>query len=183
MKSGCQQQARKSKEISENEKCDVNVTQFLSGMSMLNVVINIQAEAGWPTGRACNDKLSRAQMIQKLNKIKPKKVEDTKVMYKKIEALKVKYHDQAKILDNDTIVTHLFLVCAKLYKSKLMQAQVEAEVNNTNIMFESLIRCMNVAWRIKSDREGITQVGEGKVALTKMEFKGKCHTCGKYVDE
>ena len=32
---------------------------------------------------------------------------------------------------------HLFLVCAKLYKSEVTQAQVEAEVNNTESMFES----------------------------------------------
>ena len=77
-------------------------------------------------------------MIKKLNKIMPKKREDPKVMCNKIEALKVKYCDQAKILDDDTIVMHLFLVCAKLYKSELMQAQVEAEVNNMAIMYESL---------------------------------------------
>ena len=94
--------------------------------------------------------------------------------------MKVKHGDQAEILDNDTIVIHLFLVCTKLYKSELTQAQVEAEMNNTDIMYKSLIRCMNVAWRIKSDGEGVTQVGDGKVALMKMEFKEKCHTCEKY---
>ena len=52
----------------------------------------------------------------------------------KIEAMKVKYRDQVEILDNDTIVMHHFLVGAKLYKSELMQAQVEAEVNNMGIM-------------------------------------------------
>ena len=56
------------------------------------------------------------------------------MMCNEIEALKVKYQDQAEIIDNDTIVMHLLLVCAKLYKSELMQAQVEAEVNNTKIM-------------------------------------------------
>ena len=82
-------------------------------------------------------------MIKKLSKIKLKKGEDPKVMCNKIEALKVKHWDQAKILDNDIIVTHLFLVCAKIYKSELIQAQ--AEVKDTKIMYESLIRCMNVA--------------------------------------
>ena len=50
-------------------------------------------------------------MIKKLNKIKTKKREDPKVMCNEVEALKVKYHDQAKILDNDTIVTHFLGVC------------------------------------------------------------------------
>ena len=67
-------------------------------------------------------------MIKKLNKINPKKV-----MCNKFKALKVKYWYQAKILDNYAIVMHLFLVCAKLYKSELMQTQVEAEVNDTTI--------------------------------------------------
>ena len=88
--------------------------------------------------------------------------------------------DHSEILDNDTIVTNLFLVCAKPYKLESMQAQVEAEVNDTDIMYESLVKHMNVAWRIKSDREGVTQVGEDKVALMNIEFKRKCHTCGKY---
>ena len=39
---------------------------------------------------------------------------------------------------------------------------------------------MKVAWRIESGGEGVTQVGKGKVALTNMEFKGKCHLCEKY---
>ena len=63
-----------------------------------------------------NDKLSSVQMIKKLNEIKPKKGEDLKMMCDKIEALKVKYWDQAEIINNDTIVMHLFLVCPKLYK-------------------------------------------------------------------
>ena len=71
------------------------------------------------------------------------------MMCNEIDALKVKYWDQAEILNNDTIVMHLFLVCAKLYKSELTQAQVEAEVNNMEIMNESLMKHMNVAWRIK----------------------------------
>ena len=29
------------------------MTQSLSDMAMLNAIFNIQAEAGWPTGRAC----------------------------------------------------------------------------------------------------------------------------------
>ena len=53
-------------------------------------------------------------MIKKLNKIKPMKGEDLKVMYNKIEVIKVKNQEQAEILDNDTIVMHLFLVCTKL---------------------------------------------------------------------
>ena len=59
-------------------------------------------------------------MIKKLNKTDPKKRDDQKVMCNKIEALKVNYQDQAKILDNNAIVMHFFLVCAKLYKLELM---------------------------------------------------------------
>ena len=159
-------------------------------MAMLNAIFNVQAEAGWPTGRACqlfdnfkckyspNDKLLSAQMIKKLYKSKLKNGEDPKVMCDKIEALKVKYQDQAEILDNNTIVTHLFLVWEKLCKKELTQAQVEAEVNNTEIMYESLISCMNVAWRIESSSEGVMQVGDTKVALMSMGFKEKCHSCG-----
>ena len=69
-------------------------------------------------------------MIKKHNKIKPKKREDPRVMCNEIESLKVKYRDQAKILNNNTIVMHLFLVCVRLYKFKLMHAQVKAEVND-----------------------------------------------------
>ena len=68
-----------------------------------------------------------------------------KVMCDKIEALKVKYQDQEEILDKDAILMHLFLVCTKLYKFELMQAQVEAEVIHTEIMYKSLISCMNAA--------------------------------------
>ena len=125
-------------------------------------------------------KLLRVQSIKKPNEIKHKEGEDPKVMYDKIEALRGNYPDQAKTLDNDKIVTHLSLVCAKLGKQKLMQAQVEVEVNNTEIMLKSLIRHMNVACKIKSSGEGEAQVGECKVALTNTEFKGKCHTCGNY---
>ena len=101
------------------------VTQCLSSMIM-NTVFNVEAEAGCPTGKACqlfdnlkqkynpNKKLSRAQMITKLIKIKPKKGEDPKVTCNEIKALKVEYQDQAEILDSDTIVMHLFLVYAKL---------------------------------------------------------------------
>ena len=39
---------------------------------------------------------------------------------------------------------------------------------------------MNVAWKFKSSREGVGEVGKSKVALTNKEFKGKSHTCGKY---
>ena len=98
----------------------------------------------------------------------------------KIEVLKIIYQDQAEIHDNGTVVMHLILVCAKLYKSELMQAQVKADVNDMNIMYENSIRCMNAAWRIKSDCKGVTQVGERKVVLTDMAFKGKCRLCGKY---
>ena len=59
-------------------------------------------------------KLKQAKMIKKLNKMKPKKGEDSKVMCNKIDAMRVKYWDQAEIHDYDTIVTHLFLVCTKL---------------------------------------------------------------------
>ena len=133
------------------------VTQYLSSIAMLTVIFNVQAEAGWPTGRACqlfdnlkhkynpNDKLLRAQMMKKLNEIEPKKGEDPKVKCDKIEKLKVKHQDQAEILENDSIVMHLFSVCAKLYKWELMQAQVEAEVNDMDIMYKSLIRRMNDA--------------------------------------
>ena len=93
---------------------------------------------------------------------------------------KVEYQDQAEKLDNDTTVMDLFLVCVKLYKSELMQVQLEAEVNNTEIIDKNLIRHMNVAWRIKSDEEGVAQVGESEAVLTSTEFKEKCHTCGKY---
>ena len=102
-------------------------------------------------------------MIQKLNKIRPKKGKDPKVMCNNIKALKVEYWDQAEILDNNTIVMHLFLVCKKLYKSELMQAQVEAKVNDMEIIYKSLIRHMNVAWRMKSCGEGVTQVEGAKL--------------------
>ena len=39
---------------------------------------------------------------------------------------------------------------------------------------------MNVAWRIESNRAGVAQVGESRVAPMNTEFEGKCHTCGKY---
>ena len=70
----------------------VYATQCLSSMAMLNAIFSIQAEAGWPTGKACqlfdnlkqkynhNDKLLKVQIIKKLNKIKPKKGEDPKMM-------------------------------------------------------------------------------------------------------
>ena len=92
-------------------------------------------------------------MIEKLNEIDPKKEEDVKVMFNKIEALKVKYQDQAKILDNNTISMHIFLVYAQLYKNELMQDL-----------------CMNIAQRIESISKGIMQVGEGEVALTNSDL-------------
>ena len=82
------------------------ITQCFSIAAMLNALFNIQAEVGWPTGRASqlfdnlkdkynpNVKLSSMQMIKKLNEIKPKK-RNSKVMCDKIEVLKVKYRDQA----------------------------------------------------------------------------------------
>ena len=82
-------------------------------------------------------------MKKELNKIKPKKGEDPKC--DKIEALNVKYQDQAEIIDNDTIVTNFFLVCTKLYKSESTDTQVEAEVNDKELTHKSLIRHMNVA--------------------------------------
>ena len=60
-----------------------------------------------------------------------------------------------------------------------MQAQVEADINNTDIPYESLIKCMNVAWKIKSGGKEVTQVQESEVVPINVEFKGKCHTCGK----
>ena len=75
---------------------------------------------------------------------------------------------------------HLFLVCTKLYKLELIQTQVKAEVNNTDITDESMIRHMNVEWRIESGGEGVTQVREDEVALMNSKFKGKCRTCRKY---
>ena len=72
-------------------------TQCLSATTIMNAILNVQVESGWLTGRACqlfdnltckynlNDKLSRVQMINKLNKIKPKKREDPKLMCEKIE--------------------------------------------------------------------------------------------------
>ena len=119
-------------------------------------------------------------MTKNLNEIKPKKGEDPKVMCDKIETLKVKYWDQTEILNKDSIVMHLFLVCAKLYKSELVQAQVEAVVNDTDIACKSLIRYMNVPWRNKSGGKGVMKVGESKVVLNNGEFKGICHSCGKY---
>ena len=128
--------AKKSAKI-KNLMVMAYATQCLISMAMLNTIFIVQVEAGWQTGRACqlfdnlkqkyntNNKLSRVQMIKKLNKIKPKKGEDSKVMCDKIEALKNKYQDKAKIQDNDTIVTHLFLVCVNLCKAELMHAQVE----------------------------------------------------------
>ena len=43
------------------------------------------------------------------------------------------YWDHAEILDIDVIVTHLFLMCAELYKSALMKVQDEAETNDMDI--------------------------------------------------
>ena len=73
------------------------------------------------------------QISKKLIGIMPKKGEDPKVMCNKIEALKVKLWDQAKLLENNTIVMHLFLVCTKLYENELTQTQNDAEVNNADI--------------------------------------------------
>ena len=119
-------------------------------------------------------------MIKKLNENKPKKGEKHKVMCDKIKALKVKYQDQDKILDNDTFVMYLFLVCVKMQNSESMQAQVEAEVNDTDITCKISIRCLNITLIFESDSKRVTQVGESKVALTNIEFKGKCHTYEKY---
>ena len=96
-----------------------------------------------------------------LNEIKPKKGDDPKVICDKNEALKVKYQDHA-------------------YKSELMQAQVEAEVNNMDIMYKNFKRCINDAWRIKFGNEGVMLVEEVEAALTNTGFKEKCHLCGKY---
>ena len=80
-------------------------------MAMLDMILNIQAKAGWPIGRVCQlfdnlkqkyipmSKLLRVQSIKKPNEIKHKEGEDPKVMYDKIEALRGNYPDQAKTLD------------------------------------------------------------------------------------
>ena len=46
---------RKAKKLVEikNAMVMVYVTQCLSGMAMLNAIFNVRAEAGLPTGRAC----------------------------------------------------------------------------------------------------------------------------------
>ena len=75
----------------------------------------------------------------KLNKIKPKKEEEPKVMCNKIDALKVKYQDHSETLDNNIIVMHLFLVCKKLYILELMQSQVEAEVKDTDMIGSKML--------------------------------------------
>ena len=74
---------------------------------------------------------------------------------------------------------HLFLVCAKLYKSELMQAQVEADVNDM-ILSTKFDKIHDICMLNKCGSEGVMQVGECKIMLTKMEFKGKCYTCEKY---
>ena len=86
----------------KNAMAMVDATQCLSCTPMLNAIFNVQAAAGWPTGRACqlfddmkhkyntNDKLLSVQMMTKLNEIKPRKRENPKVMCEKTEALKVK---------------------------------------------------------------------------------------------
>ena len=59
-------------------------------------------------------------MIKKLNKIKPKKKEDPKVMCNKTEAVKIKYCDQDEILDNNTIMMHF------LGKHRVIQIVIDA---------------------------------------------------------
>ena len=39
---------------------------------------------------------------------------------------------------------------------------------------------MNAAWRIESSGKGVAQLAENEDVLMNMEFKRKCHTCGKY---
>ena len=72
-------------------------------------------------------------MVKELHEIKLNKGGDPKVLCNKIEDLKAKYQDQAEILDDDTFVMQLFLVCAKLYKLEFTQAQVESEFNDIDI--------------------------------------------------
>ena len=76
-------------------------------------------------------------------------------MSNKIEAQKNKYGEQVETFENDTFLMHLYLMHTKLYKSELMQAQVEALVTNTEIMCKRQIMCINVAWRIKSGRDEV----------------------------
>ena len=99
-------------------------------------------------------------MIKKLNEIKHKKGKGPKVICDKIDTLKAKYQDHAEILDNDTIVMNVFLVCTKLCKSELMQAHIKAKVNGMDIMYKNLIMCMNVTWRIECCGKRVTQVEE-----------------------
>ena len=145
-------------------------TQYLSSMAMLNAIFNVQAEVGWLTGRACqlfekmkckynpNDKLSWAQMIQKINEIKPKKREDPKLRPGRLSTrIKLKYMTMIQF-------QHTFSGVCIAVQLELMQAQVETEVNNAGITYESLIRHMNVAQRIKSGEEEM-QEGDDKVAL------------------
>ena len=96
---------RKAKKLAKmkNAMAMSYATQCLSSTTILNAIFNIQAEPGLSTGTACqlfdnlkqkyypNNKLLRAQMIKKLNEIKPKKGEDPKVVCNEIEALKIEY--------------------------------------------------------------------------------------------
>ena len=109
---------------------------------------------------------------KKHNKTKPKKGEDPKMMCNKVV-----WRLSTAILDNKLILIHHFLVHSKLYKSELMQAQFKAEVNDTYVTYASLTR---ITQQIESGREGVMQVGQGKIVLTNIEFKQKCHTCEKY---
>ena len=66
-------------------------TQCLSGMAMLNAIFNIQAEAGWLTGKACqlfdnlkqkynlDYKLLRVQMIKILTRLSPRREKTQKL--------------------------------------------------------------------------------------------------------
>ena len=84
---------------------------------MLNAMFIVQAKTGWLTGKKCQlfdnlaqkynpySKLSRVQVIKKGNEVKSKKGEG---------ALKVKYQDQAKLMENNSVVVHHFLMCMKL---------------------------------------------------------------------
>ena len=65
----------------KNAKAMAYMIQCLRSKAMLNATSNIKAQAGWPTGRACqlfnnlkhkynpNDKLSRMQMIKNLMRL------------------------------------------------------------------------------------------------------------------
>ena len=99
--------------------------------------------------------------MKKLSEIKPKKWEDPKVICDNIEALKLKYHDQAEIDNNNTIAMCLFSgVC------QVVQIGIDASSSwNRDQWYryytQKIMRHMNVAWRAESGGEGVMQEGKG----------------------